>query len=73
MSRRARARALLLVGALFAGVSIVFLPILFGPLALLAAGGAIWGGARRSGTILLFASAGALALGLFLGCRTACT
>ena len=72
MSRRARARALLVVGALFAGVSIVFLPILFGPLALLAAAGAIWSGARRTGTVLLFTSAGALALGMYLGCQVAC-
>ncbi len=72
MSRPAWARLLLLASATFSVISIVFLPILFGPFALLAAVGAIRSGARRAGAALLFLAAAALALGAYLGCLAAC-
>lgn len=73
MGASARARLLVALGALLAATSIVILPVFLGPLALLASGGAIWSGARRVGTLLLFASAAAMTLGMYLGCRVACT
>ena len=72
MSARVRARALLALAALLAVTSVVILPVFLGPVALLASAAAIWSGARRSGAILLFASAGAMAVGMYLGCRVAC-
>ena len=72
MSARVRARALLALAALLAVASVVILPVFLGPLALLASAAAICSGARRSGAILLFASAGAMAVGMYLGCRVAC-
>jgi len=72
MSASKRARVLLALGTLLAAASVLILPIFLGPLALLAAAGAIWSGARRAGAILLFVSAGAMAVGMYLGCRVAC-
>lgn len=72
MSASRRRTLLLLIAALLAASSIVILPVFLGPLALLASAGAIWSGARRAGTALLFLSAGAMALGMYLGCRVAC-
>lgn len=72
MTSSGRARLLLALGALFALASVAILPVFLGPLALLAAAGAIWSGARRAGSVLLFASAGAMTLGMYLGCRVAC-
>jgi hypothetical protein len=72
MSPPRRATLLLLVATLFAVGSLVILPVFLGPLALLASAGAIWSGARRDGALLLFASAGAMAVGMYLGCRVAC-
>ncbi|OLC54265.1 MAG: hypothetical protein AUH85_12210 [Chloroflexi bacterium 13_1_40CM_4_68_4] len=72
MSPSKRARLLLALGTLLAVASVLILPIFLGPLALLAAAGAIWSGARRAGAVLLFASAGAMAVGMYLGCRVAC-
>ena len=73
MAASSRARAFLALAALLAAASVVVVPVFLGPLALLASAGAIWSGARRPGAILLFVSAGAMALGMYLGCRVACT
>lgn len=73
MSASRRATLLLALGAVLAAVSLVLLPVFVGPLALLAAAGAIWSGARRAGALLLFVSAGAMAFGMYLGCRVACS
>ena len=72
MSPSSRARLFLIVAALLAAASVLVLPIFLGPLALLASAAAIWSGARRGGAALLFLSAGAMALGMYLGCRVAC-
>lgn len=71
MSRSARARAFLIAGAVLAAASILILPVFVGPLAMLAAAGAIWSGARRAGTVLLFVSAAAMTLGAYLGALVA--
>lgn len=72
MGASARARLLLALAALLAASSVLVLPVFLGPLALLASAGAIWSGARRAGSLLLFASALAMTLGMYLGCRVAC-
>jgi hypothetical protein len=72
MSASRRAALFLAVATVLAAGSIVILPVFLGPLALLASAGAIWSGARRPGAVLLFASAGAMAVGMYLGCRVAC-
>ncbi len=72
MSPSSRARLFLVLGVLLAASSVLIVPVFLGPLALLAAAGAIWSGARREGAVLLFAAAGAMALGMYLGCRVAC-
>ncbi|HYY54893.1 MAG TPA: hypothetical protein VFA01_05890 [Candidatus Dormibacteraeota bacterium] len=72
MSASRRATLLLFAAALCAAASVLILPVFLGPLALLASAGAIWSGARRPGAVLLFVSAGAMAVGMYLGCRVAC-
>lgn len=72
MAAASRARLFVALAALLATISVLVLPIFLGPLALLASAGAIWSGARRAGAVLLFISAGAMALGMFLGCQVAC-
>ncbi|HKW78720.1 MAG TPA: hypothetical protein VJQ09_06430 [Candidatus Limnocylindria bacterium] len=72
MSASQRAMLFLVFAAVLAAASLAILPVFLGPLALLASAGAIWSGARRAGAALLFASAGAMALGMYLGCRVAC-
>ncbi len=72
MAASSRARLLLALAGLLAALSVLVVPIFLGPLALLASAGAIWSGSRRAGTVVLFASAGAMALGMYLGCRVAC-
>lgn len=72
MAASLAAKLFLALAALLAASSILIVPIFLGPLALMASAAAIWSGARRGGTILLFVSAGAMALGMYLGCRVAC-
>lgn len=72
MRRSSRARPLLWIGIVLAAASVLILPVFLGPLAMVAAGGAIWGGERFAGTILLFVAAGSMALGMWLGCIVAC-
>jgi uncharacterized membrane protein YeiB len=69
MSRSSRARAFLVVGVVCAFASILIATVFLGPLAMLSAAAAIWSGERRAGALLLFAAAGAMALGAYLGAR----
>jgi hypothetical protein len=69
MSRSSRARAFLLIGVVCALASILIATVFLGPLAMLSAAGAIWSGERRAGAVLLFAAAGAMTLGAYLGAR----
>jgi hypothetical protein len=72
MAASSAAKWFLALAALLAASSILIVPIFLGPLALMASAAAIWSGARRGGTILLLASAVAMTLGMYLGCRVAC-
>lgn len=72
MGASAPAKLFLALAALLAVLSVLILPVFLGPLALLASAGAIWRGSRRAGAVLLLASALAMTLGMYLGCRAAC-
>lgn len=69
---RRQALAFLIIGTLLAAASVLLLPVFLGPLALLAAVGAIWNGARRPGAVLLLVAAVGMASGMLLGCVVAC-